>query len=266
VSRSLLEVLRTVSLDPSEHAAFSADPAGYLAQYGYEDVPAEDLAEAFSLVADTLPADVAQTVSTSFGAEATEADAGGFGAEAAIDSDGFAAGPSFDADATETTFGAVTNDFDDEADLGGADAPGDGDQLDDDADTLASLSQGPADDPDDLDGLDDGGFGAAYEADDAGFAFGEGSETLNGAYTGDAGPSETLDADDGLDLGFDDGVGSPDLGLGVTDPGLDDADFGAGLADGPEGADSAADLGLDDDLGFGSSAHGDADVDDIGAF
>ena len=57
---SLLDVLRGVMLDPAEQAAYNADPAAYLGQYGYEDVDQADLSEAFGLVADTLPPDQAQ--------------------------------------------------------------------------------------------------------------------------------------------------------------------------------------------------------------
>jgi hypothetical protein len=34
LAKPLLEVLRDVSLDPTERAAFAADPADYLAQHG----------------------------------------------------------------------------------------------------------------------------------------------------------------------------------------------------------------------------------------
>jgi hypothetical protein len=57
---SLLDVLRGVMLDPAEQAAYNADPGAYLGRYGYDDVDAADLSEAFGLVADTLPPDQAQ--------------------------------------------------------------------------------------------------------------------------------------------------------------------------------------------------------------
>ena len=57
---SLLDVLRGVMLDPAEQAAYSADPAVYLGRFGYDDVDPADLSEAFGLVADTLPPDLAQ--------------------------------------------------------------------------------------------------------------------------------------------------------------------------------------------------------------
>ena len=40
---SLLDVLRGVMLDPAEQAAYTADPAGYLGAFGYDDVDPADL-------------------------------------------------------------------------------------------------------------------------------------------------------------------------------------------------------------------------------
>src|SRR5688572_15341560 len=82
---SLLDVLRGVMLDPAEQAAYNADPSAYLEQYGYDDVDPADLSEAFGLVADTLPPEQAQAA---FSATATPDD---------------------------SSFGAVTADFDGEA-------------------------------------------------------------------------------------------------------------------------------------------------------
>jgi hypothetical protein len=65
VVKSLLDILREVTLDPEQGAAFGADPSNYLAEQGYDDVADEDLREAFSLVADTLPAEQAHEVYTS---------------------------------------------------------------------------------------------------------------------------------------------------------------------------------------------------------
>lgn len=62
--KSLLDILREVTLDPEQGAAFGADPSNYLAEQGYPDVADEDLREAFSLVADTLPAEQAHEVYT----------------------------------------------------------------------------------------------------------------------------------------------------------------------------------------------------------
>ena len=59
---SLLQVLRTVALDAAERSAFEADPSGYLSQYGYEDLPSDDLEEAVDLMADTLPAEDAMAI------------------------------------------------------------------------------------------------------------------------------------------------------------------------------------------------------------
>jgi hypothetical protein len=63
VGKPLLEVLRDTAVDPVEQATLTRIGATrYLAQHGYGDVDAEDLREAVGLVADTLPADIAQTL------------------------------------------------------------------------------------------------------------------------------------------------------------------------------------------------------------
>jgi len=64
VVKSLLDILRDVTLDPEQGAAFDADPHHYLAEQGYADVGDDDLREAFSLVADTLPPEQAHEVYT----------------------------------------------------------------------------------------------------------------------------------------------------------------------------------------------------------
>jgi hypothetical protein len=64
VVKSLLDILRDVTHDPEQGAAFHADPSHFLAEQGYHDVADEDLREAFSLVADTLPAAKAHEVYT----------------------------------------------------------------------------------------------------------------------------------------------------------------------------------------------------------
>ena len=55
----LLGVLRGLILDDGAQAEFTADPSGYMQRAGYDDISEEDLSEAVSLVADTLPPDVA---------------------------------------------------------------------------------------------------------------------------------------------------------------------------------------------------------------
>ena len=100
---SLLDVLRGVMLDPAEQAAYNADPSAYLGQYGYDDVDPADLSEAFGLVADTLPPEQAQAGLS----VATTPDDSSFGAVTA-DFDGDAvvangAAPAADASAASTT-------------------------------------------------------------------------------------------------------------------------------------------------------------------
>ena len=60
----LLGVLRGLILDDGAQAEFTADPSGYMQRAGYDDISEEDLSEAVSAVADTLPPDVAHAVST----------------------------------------------------------------------------------------------------------------------------------------------------------------------------------------------------------
>jgi hypothetical protein len=63
VGRSLLEILRDVAVDPGEQAALAEMGAvPYLARHGFHDVDADDVREAVDLVADTLPPEVAQTL------------------------------------------------------------------------------------------------------------------------------------------------------------------------------------------------------------
>jgi hypothetical protein len=300
VSRSLLEVLRDVTLDPDEHAAFSADPAGYLAQFGYEDVPTEHLAEAFSLVADTLPADVAQNAAPAgFGSEAfgpAEGDLAGAG----LADPGGAEGPGGLDEGVlgETTFGDVTNDFDDDAagadtdhnglddayearDTAGADTDHNGlddafeardtgvvdtdhDGLDD-AFEAAARSLDPTTDTD-QDGLDDDFETAATTPtddgldDDAQFGFGEGSAAA-------AGGGPAVPAADGLGDQIDDldDGGFADPGAPQLDADVDAPDFGTG--EGDSGYDGLDD-GVDDGFGFTETGDddGDIDIDDIGAF
>ena len=60
----LLGVLRGLILDDGAQADFTADPSGYMQRAGYDDMSEDDLSEAVSLVADTLPPDVAHAVTT----------------------------------------------------------------------------------------------------------------------------------------------------------------------------------------------------------
>jgi hypothetical protein len=273
LAKPLLEVLRDVSLDPTERAAFAADPADYLAQHGYEDVPPEDLGEAFGLMHDTLPADTAQALAADPVYEAPSA-----GDPLAFD------------DAGEVDdmapFGEVNGDFDtalSDADDGGLDdddAPehrdlrttdadnsdNDGDFGGGDGDVDGDVELGRGFDPD-VDVDDDAGI---EDADDVGFGLGSAP---------DGG-----DDDAGLDLDGEPSFGhltgdTEDAGTGGDDIGDDDA-FGRDLFADLDDVDAAGlhDTGAfghgDDGLGLGvddgfDADHGpdDADgLDDIGSF
>lgn len=218
---SLLDVLRGVMLDPAEQAAYNANPAAYLGQYGYEDVDPADLSEAFGLVADTLPPEQAQVAW-----------------QAASIPDGDA-------------FGAVTADFDSDGgleepavDLAGPEAAVADDPY---PDTTLSFGQGEAADgppaPDAV--VPDPGEGSP--------GGGEPGEPDGGAYGPDAGPGAELDDGGGFGLDADDEL--DDGGLddyedaldedrsGYDDGGLDD-DFGE--LDQIDGLDELSNPGPDD--------------------
>lgn len=205
---SLLDVLRGVMLDPAEQAAYNADPGAYLGRYGYDDVDAADLSEAFGLVADTLPPDQAQAAW-----------------EAAATPDG-------------GSFGPVTADFDN---VGGPAPAGDAAPPAEDApdETVPELSFGLGEDgasglsdPDDLDeglggpdtapGEDDG-----LDADDLAFDSGGGDEGTSTDLDGelddlDDAPDVDDAVDDGGGGGFDALDHAPPLGHGGDDDGFDD--------------------------------------------
>lgn len=65
--KSLFSLLKDLATDAGEQAAYRGDPSGYLADHGFDDVDEADLAEAMSLVAETLPAPTAAAL-TSTGA------------------------------------------------------------------------------------------------------------------------------------------------------------------------------------------------------
>jgi hypothetical protein len=222
---SLLDVLRGVMLDPAEQAAYNADPGAYLGRYGYDDVDAADLSEAFGLVADTLPPDQAQAAW-----------------EAAATPDG-------------GSFGPVTADFDN---VGGPAPAGDAAPPAEDApdETVPELSFGLGEDgasglgdPDDLDeglggpdtapGEDDG-----LDAVDLAFDAGGGDEGTSTDLDDDLDDLDVDDAvDDGGAGGFDDLDDAPPLGHGGDDDGFDDL----GQID---GLDALGDAGPDDtDIG-----------------
>lgn len=131
MGKPLLDVLRDVVLDPAEQAAFTADPATYLAQYGYDDVPAEHLTEAFGLVADTLPPDVAHAV-----ADASAPVAESVGDDTAA----------FDAATTDTfgtdTFGTVTAELPDDVDAAVDDVMDEVDDVDPGDDLSVGFGEG----------------------------------------------------------------------------------------------------------------------------
>jgi len=223
---SLLDVLRGVMLDPAEQAVYDADPGAYLGQYGYEDVDPADLSEAFGLVADTLPAHLAQAAwtgesgpqSPALGDDTTEFDGGGPD-DAAI---------------------AIGDDAVDQLDAPDGDDDGDGD-----GDTVLSFGQGEDDDAgvDALDGADDGyGLFGTAAPDDA-----DAAEALDAGDPGDAdgGFGQFAGGEDSLDDGLDDSL-DDDLDHELDDD-LDDTD----------------DLAEID--GFGPVDHGPDDI-DIGSF
>jgi hypothetical protein len=207
---SLLDVLRGVMLDPAEQAVYDADPGAYLEQYGYQDVDAADLSEAFGLVADTLPVEVARAAWT-----------GESGPEA-------------------PTLGDDTADFDDS----GEDTPpgGLGDEAVDVVDQDAPVTE---DDGDEHDTGDEGdtvlsfGEGEAGEASDAGIGDDFGDEGLFGTAATDGAPDgaglDDLDAHDdaafgAFTAGADDGfAGGLDHDVDVDD--LDDTDDTGDLAE-----------------------------------
>jgi hypothetical protein len=244
VGKSLLDVLRDVTLDPGEQAAFTADPAGYLAQYGYEDVQADDLSEAFSLVADTLPPEVAQAVSTGNGPLAGAdqfGDSGNLGGDLGpgdLGGDGSQAfGAGFDTGVPDQPDLALAGDTDDSV-------VADETAIEDDAD-----------------------FGGSHDV-----GFGEGSDATYGA--------DDIDGDGLDDAGPFDGDTTDDITGELTDDGMDDgADQAGGFSLTPEVDTSALDRvedtdDVDDSFGDGGDGGFDAadlpdsvdDIDDIGSF
>src|SRR5262249_44914186 len=139
-----------------KQAAFDDNPARYLAQYGYEDVEADHLNEAFSLVADTLPPDEAQAVAaTNPVATATDPADGGGTLDPGDDIDpGVVGGVDAGFD-TMALNGNASEALDDDLgdDAGAADAA-------DTVDAGDTTDDGAGTGGDDVDGLDDdGGFG-----------------------------------------------------------------------------------------------------------
>ncbi|MBN2621970.1 MAG: hypothetical protein JXA83_01320 [Acidimicrobiales bacterium] len=218
---SLLDVLRGVMLDPDQQAAYNADPSAYLGRYGYDDVDPADLSEAFGLVADTLPPDQAQAAMSATAAPG------------------------------DSSFGAVTADFDAHVGAG----PGGDDPAplgpDPDTDTDPDSDTDPDADADGAPALSFGEGGSdTHDLDDPTFD----EEPLGTGHDLDEpGPDDSADTD------LDDGLGPDDS----ADTGLDD---GLGLSDGDvDGlggthADDIDDLGEIDGLGGHDPGPDDLDI------
>jgi hypothetical protein len=241
---SLLDVLRGVMLDPAEQAAYNADPGAYLARYGYDDVDSADLSEAFGLVADTLPPEVAQAAWQAsadhgdgpFGGVSPEFDSQ-VGVDAAPDpAPEPDAGPPAGGDGEPEpalSFGYGEADFADagtanltaaEAGVGSDDAAG--------TDQDASVGPGGADgdlSPEDIgDEVDDVDEAATLDEAEAVESFDDGWEDDAGAGLG-----QPLGEHDGLGL---DDVGGDTSGIDGLD-GLDGGDQLDGLDDGVDSTD-----------------------------
>lgn len=244
--KPLLEVLRDVSLDPAERAAFTADPADYLAQHGYEDVPPEDLGEAFGLMHDTLPAETAQALAHDPVYQVATTGEEALHAETAAEVGDIA------------PFGEVNGDFDSAMLHGDDDA-----DLDDDTDGDDDLGDAPEDDRDGDDdrGDDDVELGAGFDADSDSVAFGIGSSDDGGdddptvLVEDPGGPGDLDDRDET----FDTEAFGADVFSGLDD--LDNDDLDTGAFGRHDSADDALDVDADD--GVDDDADG---IDDIGLF
>jgi hypothetical protein len=62
---SLFEMLRGILFDEGERAVYQTDPPGYLASHGYDELDHQDVSEAVTLMAETLPPDQAARLTTS---------------------------------------------------------------------------------------------------------------------------------------------------------------------------------------------------------
>jgi hypothetical protein len=253
VGKPLLDVLRDVVLDPAEQAAFTADPATYLSQYGYDDVDTDDLSEAFGLVADTLPPDVAQAVADAAPSPVPVP----YPSESIDGDDAFAVG-----EGDGATFGDVNGDFDAVA-LGGPDTTPGVDDADADAD-----EHGVTFDADE--------HGVTFDADEHGIAFdAEGQAPPEGDQPPPEGDRPvgfgegSVDGDDALGGpdtspdGFGDVRAEPDWSADV-DADADDGDPGDGFAgDALGGPDTYPEEVVETD-DYGDRAHDDVDdVDDL---
>jgi hypothetical protein len=269
----LLGVLRGLILDDGAQAEFTADPSGYMQRAGYDDMSEDDLSEAVSLVADTLPPDVAHAVTTAAappeGAEGAGAGDGGLallGRLAEIDpddvaplevpepvdeyspDDGLGWGVEDD---SASSFGDVNQDFDDFdafADEAAEPEFHEGDQV------PLSEAHNVDDDPVDVDVEVDAGHGPEAE-----LGFGEGSNApdVQDESRAAAEPAEPP-AEAAPDDGVDDAFGSDaSFDAGGDTSGLDDAATALDGQDDPYGESDAYD--------DGSGDPGGEDVDDLDA-
>jgi hypothetical protein len=248
-STSLFVMLRGVLFDESEQSAYLADPSGYLAAHGYDELDHDDVSEAMTLLADSLPADQAALLTSS-------GDAAGFGATATAPAPPSDLAPVDQAVHTINHFVDTVREAPD-AGLGGTD-PGPGDLAAlDDAGAAGGLAHDPSAAFDDLgagfDDLDAGdvagdvdGLGAFDDLDTAPPADGVGD--LDDQLAAFAAP-DVLVHGDPVDALLEDG----DLAVAfeasaVADPGA----FDPGAFDSDEGPASGApafDTDLDADLG-----------------
>lgn len=235
--KSLLDILRDVTLDPEQGAAFDADPSNYLAEQGYADVGDDDLREAFSLVADTLPPEQAHEVYTAHVATEPTSELLPF---------------SVQEDDPGAVYGHPTDDFDLDMD-----------------DAVNKVIDPDAFDADDAHGLVVPGDAADVEAGDGGFGFGNGADDHDADISAMHAPDEDDellvdhdpafdDADESYDdFDVDSGDGGIDLDLDLDPSPFDEADDQSGMHH-PEATDShdtsQRDHGLDDlddfDLGL----------------
>jgi hypothetical protein len=253
LARPLLEVLRDVSLDPSERAAFSADPEQYLAEHGYDDVPPEDLGEAFGLMHDTLPAETAQALVEDPVYDVPTTGGEALDVESAAEVGDMAPFGDVNGDFDAATLRGTDDDSLDDDSLDGSDV-GDAD-ADTDADVELGQGYSGADMSDDSVGDDDDG-GLYLDGGDA-VAFGVGSGS-------DVEGDEPLGLEDdtalsGLDDGGDDVFDADPFG---SEPFAEIDDLGADLDTGAFGHGDLTDDGLDVD---GPTDEPD-DIDDIGSF
>jgi hypothetical protein len=280
----LLGVLRGLILDDGAQADFTADPSGYMQRAGYDDISEEDLSEAVSLVADTLPPDVAHAVTTAAappdGAEDDGGALGMLGRLAELDPDDIAPlevpEPVTDyapddglgwtvEDDSASSFGDIDQDFDDPFDPFAEEAAEpefhEGDHV------PLSEVHNVDDDPVDVDVDVDAGHGP-----DAGLGFGEGSTAPDvagdGGLDATGGPDEVAAPDSGLDDAFGSDASFDESGdaAGLDDPthALDDAGAydDAAPYDSADGDDATGEDDFDDQ----GDASPDADPDDIGFF